>query len=190
MSVASRYAALAKRAQADSQAKAADIQARVDAGEITHEQGMAEGQQFADQIKAGFADIKKDSGPISGLKRIAKEIDPAAAIVAPVAYGATAAAGAGAEALGAELPSSIDELTGAAGIEEEAEQASEDILQAEREARELNIERYGEAKEYMMPWMEDARTARDQQMIELGLAPGERGAYMETGGYQDLLSER
>ena len=71
-----------------------------------------------------------------------------------------------------------------------AESAAGQTLQAAREARELNIERFGEAKELLTPYVEEARVAREQQMVEMGLAPGEAGAYMETPGYQSLLEER
>jgi len=72
-----------------------------------------------------------------------------------------------------------------------AGQASAAQLQAAERAEALNIERYGEAKELLDPYVSEARTAREQQMIEMGLAPGEAGtAYMETPGYQALLGER
>lgn len=96
-----------------------------------------------------------------------------------------------------------DPLTGIAGAglllgaksarsaEKTAGQASAAQLQAAREAEALNIERYGEARELLDPYVSEARTAREQQMIEMGLAPGEAGtAYMETPGYQALLGER
>ena len=57
------------------------------------------------------------------------------------------------------------------------------------ENRELNIERYGEAKDLLSPYIEDAETARAQLMIEMGLAPGEAGtAYMETPGYRTAMA--
>ena len=72
-----------------------------------------------------------------------------------------------------------------------AGQASAAQLKTAEEARQLSIERYGEAKGYLEPYIGEARTAREQQMIEMGLAPGEAGtAYMETPGYQTLLEER
>lgn len=67
--------------------------------------------------------------------------------------------------------------------------ASQERIAAEAQA--LNVERYGEARELMDPYISEARTAREQQMIEMGLAPGEAGtAYMETPGYEKLLEER
>lgn len=71
------------------------------------------------------------------------------------------------------------DLTGGEGLSADAKRAEA-----------LNRERWEEAKGYMDPYAADARTARDQMMIEMGLAPGEAGtAYMETGGYQGMLSE-
>lgn len=71
------------------------------------------------------------------------------------------------------------------------EASSEDILTSEREARALSEERFGEAQDLLTPYVEESRTARDQLMVEMGLAPGEAGtAYMETPGYQSLLEER
>lgn len=154
-SVADRAVALAKRMKAE----AADLNARMASGELNEEQGRAEWENLTAGFDEEAKGIKKDKGPISGLKRLASQIP------------------------------SIDELTGAAGIEEEADTAAQAALDTEERSRELNIERYGEAKDYIEPWIEDARMAREQQKIELGLAPGESGAYMETGGYQDMLSE-
>ncbi len=80
---------------------------------------------------------------------------------------------------------SASKTRGAAG------QAARRQERTAREAQELNIERYGEARELLDPYISEARTAREQQMIEMGLAPGEAGtAYMETPGYQALLEER
>ena len=83
---------------------------------------------------------------------------------------------------------------GAYGASETAGAAEETAAAQERTAataEELNIERYGEARELLDPYISEARTAREQQMIEMGLAPGEAGtAYMETPGYQGLLEER
>jgi len=74
---------------------------------------------------------------------------------------------------------------------EAAKIASEAQLETAEKARQLNIERYGEAKGYLDPYLGDARVAREQQMIEMGLAPGEAGtAYMETPGYKALQQER
>ena len=71
------------------------------------------------------------------------------------------------------------------------EAGAEGTLQAQREAAALSTERFGEAKELLSPYIGEARTARDQLMIEMGLAPGEAGtAYMETPGYESLLEER
>jgi hypothetical protein len=85
----------------------------------------------------------------------------------------------------------IGEITGAADVQEAAEAQAAATLQSQREARELNIERFGEARELLSPYIEGAGTAREQMMVELGLAPGEAGtAYMETPGYESLLGER
>ncbi len=52
------------------------------------------------------------------------------------------------------------------------------------QSEELNRERFALAEGYMKPYVEDSRTARDQLMIEMGLAPGEANtAYMESPGY-------
>lgn len=71
------------------------------------------------------------------------------------------------------------------------EAGSASQLQAAREAQALNRERYGEAQGLLTPYIEEARIAREQMMIEMGLAPGEAGtAYMETPGYKSMLEER
>jgi len=50
--------------------------------------------------------------------------------------------------------------------------------------QEFSEQRFAEAKGYMNPYIEDARTARNQLMVEMGLAPGEANtAYMESPGY-------
>jgi len=68
----------------------------------------------------------------------------------------------------------------------EAAAAGQEITAAEAEA--LNIERYGEARELLDPYVGEARTAREQLMIEMGLAPGEAGtAYMEAPGYKAAM---
>jgi len=60
--------------------------------------------------------------------------------------------------------------------------------QTAREAKALSEERFGEAGETLEPYVEEARTAREQLMIEMGLAPGEAGtAYMETPGYEAAM---
>lgn len=94
-----------------------------------------------------------------------------------------------AKSAGGLLGDVVGGITGADETAAVARQASADTLQAAREARELNIERYGEAKELLSPYIEDARTAQEQLMIEAGLAEGESGAYM-TPGYESLLDER
>lgn len=87
--------------------------------------------------------------------------------------------------------SAVASYAGAEKTASAIEKGSETQLKIAREAEALNIERYGEAREMLDPYVGEARTARDQYMIEMGLAPGEAGtAYMETGGYQSLLDER
>jgi hypothetical protein len=85
-------------------------------------------------------------------------------------------------------------LTGAYGAHEAGKASKAAAAGTERTAAEaaaLSTERFGEARELMEPYIGEARTAREQQMIEMGLAPGEAGtAYMETPGYQSLLEER
>jgi len=85
-------------------------------------------------------------------------------------------------------------VTGAYGAHQAGKAAEGAAATQERtaaEAEALNIERYGEARELLDPYIGEARTAREQYMIEMGLAPGEAGtAYMETPGYRSLLEER
>lgn len=96
-----------------------------------------------------------------------------------------------ASGIGGAIGGFVGGITGAEDVSAAARQASADTLTAAREARELNIERYGEAKDLLTPYIEDARTAQDQLLIEMGLAEGTPGtAYMETPAYQALLEER
>lgn len=82
------------------------------------------------------------------------------------------------------------EITGATDVQEAAEAQAAASLQSGREARALNVERFGEAKELLSPYIEQAGTAREQMMAEMGLGPGEAGGYMQTPGYESLLQER
>jgi hypothetical protein len=84
-----------------------------------------------------------------------------------------------------------EDIMGAAGLyQDTAAEASQSALDVEERAREFNVQRYGEAKEYLSPYIEDSRTAQNQMMIEMGLAPGEAGtAYMQTPGYQSAIDE-
>lgn len=76
-------------------------------------------------------------------------------------------------------------------VEAVAETAAESQIRTGEEVKELSLERFGEAKELLDPYVGEARTAREQMMVEMGLAPGTAGtAYMETPGYESLLEER
>ena len=82
------------------------------------------------------------------------------------------------------------EISGSADVQEAAEAQAAATLQAQREAQALNVERYGKAEELLSPYIEGAGTAREQMMVELGLAPGEAGnAYMQTPGYKTMREE-
>jgi len=68
--------------------------------------------------------------------------------------------------------------------------AADAQLTAAREAEALNRERYADAQNLLNPYIESSGTARDQLMIEMGLAPGEGGtAYMNTPGYQTMQDQ-
>ena len=75
-------------------------------------------------------------------------------------------------------------------MKEASERAAATTREAQMSAQELGISRFGEARELLSPYIGGAEAAHEQQMIEMGLAPGEAGAYMETPGYQALLEER
>lgn len=65
------------------------------------------------------------------------------------------------------------------------------ILEAGEQATGLGRERFGMAQGLMDPYIQSAEGALGQLNIEAGLAPGEAGtAYMQTPGYQNLMSER
>lgn len=84
----------------------------------------------------------------------------------------------------------IGDITGASGVEKQAKRAAESTLQIARESRELNIERYGEAKDRLSPYISSEADALSQMRIEMGLDPGEAGtAYMQTPGYQNVMDE-
>jgi len=55
--------------------------------------------------------------------------------------------------------------------ESAAESASDAQLQAAREAEALNVERYGQAQDYLSPYISRELTASNQLMYELGLGP-------------------
>lgn len=53
-----------------------------------------------------------------------------------------------------------------------------------------NRQRFGQAQQYLEPYIGESRQAQEQLMVEMGLAPGEGGtAYMETPAYQAAISE-
>jgi len=84
----------------------------------------------------------------------------------------------------------VGSVIGAGKTAKAAGKASDAQLQAAREAEALNRERYGIATDLLTPYIEDSGTARDQLMVELGLAEGEAGtAYLDTPGYQAMLTE-
>lgn len=81
-------------------------------------------------------------------------------------------------------------IEGSEDVAEEIGKSAEGVERTAARAEALNIERFGEAKELLSPYIEQTGTAREQLMVEMGLSPGEAGAYMQAPGYQAMLEER
>ena len=87
----------------------------------------------------------------------------------------------------------IDDPLGYDAAEDAADEAKHQASLTRKEgqtSRELNIQRFSEAEDRMSPFIESEAAAKNQMMVEMGLAPGEAGtAYMDTPGYQSVMDE-
>lgn len=77
-------------------------------------------------------------------------------------------------------------------IAEATESASQDTLQTARDAEALNRERYGEAQDYLSPFIGREAQASEQLMYEMGMGPQPEGyggpTYAQTPAYMQSMS--